>query len=90
MLESRGVTVLPDILANAGGVTVSYFEWVQSLQEFFWSGRAVHLQLRDIMQRAYHDVQTCADREDCSLRAAAMSLAVDRVAEAHRVRGVYP
>lgn len=90
VLESRGVTVLPDILANAGGVTVSYFEWVQSLQEFFWSGRAVHLQLRDIMQRAYHDVQACAEREGCSLRAAAMSLAVGRVAEAHRVRGVYP
>ncbi len=71
-------------------MTVSYFEWVQSLQEFFWSERAVHLQLRDIMQRAYHDVQGYADREGCSLRSAAMSLAVDRVAEAHRVRGVYP
>jgi len=90
VLESRGVPVLPDILANAGGVTVSYFEWVQSLQEYFWGERSVNLQLRDIMQRAYHEVQREADREGSSLRAAAMSLAVSRVAEAHRVRGVYP
>jgi glutamate dehydrogenase (NAD(P)+) len=90
ILESRGIAVIPDILANAGGVTVSYFEWVQSLQAYFWSERAVNLQLRDIMQRAYHDVEQYADREECSLRAAAMSLAVARVAEAHRVRGVYP
>jgi glutamate dehydrogenase (NAD(P)+) len=90
VLESRGIAVLPDILANAGGVTVSYFEWVQSLQAYFWSERAVNLQLRDIMQRAYHAVQERADAEGCSLRSAAMSLAVSRVAEAHRVRGVYP
>lgn len=90
ILESRGIAVIPDILANAGGVTVSYFEWVQSLQAYFWSERSVNLQLRDIMQRAYHDVQQHADREKCSLRTAAMSLAVSRVAEAHRARGVYP
>ena len=90
ILESRGIAVIPDILANAGGVTVSYFEWVQSLQAYFWSERAVNLQLRDIMQRAYHDVQEHADREECPLRTAAMSLAVSRVAEAHRARGVYP
>jgi glutamate dehydrogenase (NAD(P)+) len=90
ILESRGIAVIPDILANAGGVTVSYFEWVQSLQAYFWGERAVNLELRDIMQRAYHDVQKHADGEKCSLRTAAMWLAVSRVAEAHRLRGVYP
>jgi glutamate dehydrogenase (NAD(P)+) len=90
ILESRGIAVIPDILANAGGVTVSYFEWVQSLQAYSWRERAVNLELRDIMQRAYRDVQAQADREKCSLRTAAMWLAVSRVAEAHRVRGVYP
>jgi glutamate dehydrogenase (NAD(P)+) len=90
ILESRGIAVIPDILANAGGVTVSYFEWVQSLQSYFWGERAVNLELRDIMQRAYHDVQKHADEEACSLRTSAMSLAVSRVAEAHRLRGVYP
>jgi glutamate dehydrogenase (NAD(P)+) len=90
ILESRGIAVIPDILANAGGVTVSYFEWVQSLQAYFWSERAVNLQLRDIMQRAYDEVQEQADREQYSLRTAALCLAVSRVAEATRVRGVYP
>jgi glutamate dehydrogenase (NAD(P)+) len=90
ILESRGIAVVPDILANAGGVTVSYFEWVQALQAYFWTERAVNLELRDIMQRAYHEVQQRADAEKCSLRTAAMSLAVSRVAEAHKVRGLYP
>jgi glutamate dehydrogenase (NAD(P)+) len=90
ILESRGIAVLPDILANAGGVTVSYFEWVQSLQSYFWSERAVNLELRDIMQRAYQSVQKQADDRKCSLRMAAMWLAVSRVAEAHVVRGLYP
>jgi len=90
VLESRGIPVIPDILANAGGVTVSYFEWVQSLQAYSWSERAVNLELRDIMHRAYNDVQEYADRQGCSLRTAALSLAISRVAEAHRVRGVYP
>ena len=90
ILASRDITVIPDILANAGGVTVSYFEWVQSLQAYFWSERQVNLELRDVMQRAYHAVQACADDNKCSLREAAMNLAVTRVAEAHRVRGLYP
>jgi glutamate dehydrogenase (NAD(P)+) len=90
ILESRGIAVLPDILANAGGVTVSYFEWVQSIQSYFWSEREVNLELRDVMQRAYHDVQKRADQEKCSLRQAALALAVSRVAEATRIRGIYP
>ncbi len=90
ILESRGIPVVPDILANAGGVTVSYFEWVQSLQSYFWSEREVNLELRDVMQRAYADVQKRADQEKCSLRSAAMSLAVSRVADATRIRGIYP
>jgi glutamate dehydrogenase (NAD(P)+) len=90
ILESRGIPDIPDILANAGGVTVSYFEWVQSLQSYFWSEREVNLELRDVMQKAYHDVQERADQEKCSLRQAALSLAVSRVAEATRIRGIYP
>ena len=90
ILESRGIPAIPDILANAGGVTVSYFEWVQGLQSYFWSEREVNLELRDVMQRAYHDVQEYADKEKCSLRTAALSLAVSRVAEATRARGIYP
>jgi len=90
ILASRGITIIPDILANAGGVTVSYFEWVQSLQAYFWSERQVNLELRDVMQRAYQDVQTFADRQKCTLRQAAMALAVERVAEATAIRGIYP
>ena len=90
ILESRGIPVIPDILANAGGVTVSYFEWVQSLQAYSWSERAVNLELRDIIQRAYNEVQRQADSKQCSLRTAATWLAVERVAEAHRARGVHP
>ena len=90
ILAGRGITVVPDILANAGGVTVSYFEWVQGLQSYFWSEREVNLKLRDIMQRAYTDVKRVAEQDGISLRSAALSLAVSRVAEASRARGVYP
>jgi len=90
ILESRGIPIVPDILANAGGVTVSYFEWVQALQSYFWSEREVNLKLRDIMQHAYRDVQAYADENKCSLRKAAMALAVLRVADATQTRGLYP
>ena len=90
ILESRGIVVVPDILANAGGVTVSYFEWVQSLQAYFWSEREVNLEMRDIMQRAYQDVQSVAAEKKCTLRKAAMALAVQRVADATVTRGIYP
>jgi len=90
VLDAKGVVVIPDILANAGGVTVSYFEWVQGLQAYFWSEREVNIELRDIMQRAYADVHAIAEREKVSLRMAAQMLAVGRVAEATVTRGIYP
>jgi len=90
ILAEKGVLVVPDILANAGGVTVSYFEWVQGMQAYFWTEREVNLKLRDVMQRAYRDVQRIADREGVTLRMAAQMLSVSRVAEAHQTRGIYP
>jgi len=90
ILTKRGVVVIPDILANAGGVTVSYFEWVQGTQGYFWSERRVNLELRDIIQHAYLDVQALADEKSITLRHAALWLAVDRVAEAAMTRGLYP
>ena len=90
VLAQRGVTLVPDILANAGGVTVSYFEWVQDLQSFFWSEHEVSEKLRAIMERAYADVARLAEDRSLSLRTAAYVQAVSRVAQATRDRGLYP
>ncbi len=90
ILDDRGITVIPDILANAGGVTVSYFEWVQSLQALFWTEREVNLKLRDIMMKAFEEVYRESVARKVNLRTAAYALAVGRVAEAHRIRGLYP
>lgn len=90
ILYERGTFVIPDILANAGGVTVSYFEWVQSLQEFFWSEEEVNTRLRDIMVRSFHEVYEVHMREKVDMRLAAYILAVGRVAEAFHTRGLYP
>jgi glutamate dehydrogenase (NAD(P)+) len=90
ILHDRGVLVVPDILANAGGVTVSYFEWVQSLQHFFWTEDEINTRLISLMQRAYHETQSLADRERLDLRSAALWRGVDRVREAKRRRGVFP
>jgi glutamate dehydrogenase (NAD(P)+) len=90
ILRERGVVVIPDILCNAGGVTVSYFEWVQDREEFFWSLDEINARLRRIMVRAFEDVQHTAIEHDIDLRLAAYMLAVSRVAEATLTRGFYP
>ncbi len=88
ILSRRGVTVVPDILANAGGVTVSYFEWVQNRQEFYWSAEVVDKELEKVMVRACDAVAAEAGRHDCTLREAAYRIAILRVAEAAARRGV--
>src|SRR5205814_10627232 len=90
ILRERGVMVIPDILCNAGGVTVSYFEWVQDREEFFWSSDEINARLRRIMVRAFDDVQRTAVEHDIDLRLAAYMLSVSRVAEATLTRGFYP
>jgi glutamate dehydrogenase (NAD(P)+) len=90
ILHDRGIMVLPDILANAGGVTVSYFEWVQNLQELFWEEQAVNDRLRRIMERSFRDTLDHARRLKVNMRRGAYAVAVGRVAEATKLRGVYP
>jgi glutamate dehydrogenase (NAD(P)+) len=90
ILDDRGIFIIPDILANAGGVTVSYFEWVQGIQAYFWSEREVNLRLREVMERAFEDVYRFSQEKKVTMRQAANMLAVSRVAEATRVRGLYP
>lgn len=90
IFEDRGITVVPDILANAGGVTVSYFEWVQGLQSFFWDEKDINSKLERIMVNAFEQVNTMAQERDVSLRMAAYLLAVRRVADATLTRGIYP
>jgi glutamate dehydrogenase (NAD(P)+) len=88
MLAERGVIVLPDIYANAGGVTVSYFEWVQNIQRFRWDEARVNDELRGVMQRAWRELADQAKRHRCSFRGAAFALALSRVASATDLRGV--
>jgi len=90
ILEDRGVLVVPDILANGGGVAVSYFEWVQDIQAYFWSEDEVNDRLRALMERAYGEVAMLATTQGISMRSAAHIIGVSRVAEAHRTRGLYP
>ena len=90
ILEDRGILVLPDVLANAGGVVVSYFEWVQGLQEYFWKEYEVNAKLNDIVVRAFEETWSTRDRFATSMRMAAYGLAVQRVAEATTIRGLYP
>ncbi|MCZ7572059.1 MAG: Glu/Leu/Phe/Val dehydrogenase [Ardenticatenaceae bacterium] len=90
ILRARGITVVPDILCNSGGVTVSYFEWVQGLQSFFWSEHEIFERLERIMTGAFEDTWTMAGRKNVDLRIAASILAISRVAEATLLRGIYP
>ena len=90
VLADRGATVVPDVLANAGGVAVSYFEWVQDLAAYWWSEDEVNERLRVLMERAYAEVASLAAARGLSLRSAAHVIGVGRVAEAHRTRGLYP
>src|SRR5439155_7849967 len=90
MLRENGVTILPDILANAGGVTVSYFEWVQGLQNFFWDMKRVQDGLQEVMEKAFDEVNAKADESDCDYRTAAYTIAISRVAEACRLKGLFP
>jgi glutamate dehydrogenase (NAD(P)+) len=90
ILDDRGITVVPDILANAGGVTVSYFEWVQGLQSFFWDEIDVNAKLEKIMVDAFDQVYTLSRQRGVSMRLAAYLLAVRRVADATLIRGIYP
>jgi glutamate dehydrogenase (NAD(P)+) len=90
ILARRGVIVVPDVVANAGGVTVSYFEWVQDLQSFFWDEDEVNARLERIMAKAFHETWDAAARHEVPMRLGAYLVAVERVAEATRTRGIYP
>jgi glutamate dehydrogenase (NAD(P)+) len=90
ILHDRGILVIPDILANAGGVVVSYFEWVQGLQFFFWKESEITSRLQEIMARAFARVWNISKKEHVDLRTAALMEGVRRVADAHQVRGLYP
>jgi glutamate dehydrogenase (NAD(P)+) len=90
ILEANGALILPDVLANAGGVVVSYFEWVQGLQEYFWKEDEVNARLNEIVKRAFEETWSTRDERSTSMRLAAYGLAVQRVAEATVTRGLYP
>jgi glutamate dehydrogenase (NAD(P)+) len=90
IFRERGIFLVPDILANAGGVTVSYFEWVQDLQSFFWSEHEVNQKLKAILSRAFNEVLKTKEERKLDMRMAAYVQAVSRVAGATRERGLYP
>ncbi len=90
ILYDRGIFLVPDILANAGGVTVSYFEWVQNLQELLWSEEEVADRLQRIMSRAFGETLEISQKEKVHMRTAAYILGVGRVAKAVQLRGIYP
>jgi glutamate dehydrogenase (NAD(P)+) len=90
ILQDRGVLILPDVLANAGGVVVSYFEWVQGLQEYFWKEDEVNARLNDIVTRAFDETWALNESAGHGMRLSAYGLAVQRVAEATTTRGIYP
>ena len=87
ILQDKGILVVPDVMANAGGVVVSYFEWVQNLQHFRWDEREVNDRLGRIMRKAFREVSARAREDDVPLRTAAYALGIERVVEASRTRG---
>ena len=89
ILEEKGVFVIPDILANAGGVTVSYFEWVQDRGGYFWDEETVNQRLEKIMVRSFDEVAAMSDTHALNMRTGAYMLAIERVAAVHRLRGMY-
>jgi glutamate dehydrogenase (NAD(P)+) len=89
VLKEKGIFLIPDILANAGGVVVSYFEWVQDLQNFFWTEGEVNQKLRDILVRAFREVLHMSQEKRVDMRLAALMIGIDRVARAMLWRGLY-
>jgi glutamate dehydrogenase (NAD(P)+) len=89
IIEQKGIFIIPDILGNAGGVTVSYFEWVQDRQGFFWREREVNERLQDVMDHSFDEVVKYAETHNVNNRIAAYILAIDRVSRALKLRGFY-
>jgi glutamate dehydrogenase (NAD(P)+) len=90
ILAEKGVFIIPDILANAGGVIVSYFEWVQDVQRFFWKARDIQDRLQDIITSAFHRTLQFSLEKRTTMRMAALMSGIDKVAQAHLQRGLYP
>jgi glutamate dehydrogenase (NAD(P)+) len=90
ILRQRDIFVIPDVLCNAGGVTVSYFEWVQDLQNYFWTETQINRRLRQVLIKAFREVYAEAKRTQMDMRTAALMLGVGRVAQGERVRGLFP
>ena len=90
ILFDKGILVLPDILANAGGVTVSYFEWAQNIQGYYWAEDEVNQKLERVMKQAFKDVYEIANNSSINMRTGAYMLAISRVAEVTRLRGIFP
>lgn len=90
ILAERGIFILPDILANSGGVTVSYFEWVQDMQQYFWKEKEIHEKLYDIITSAFQRVLAVSDKKKVGMRLAAQMHGIEKISQAHLARGLYP